>query len=309
MPTITPQTHPSLCFVLRTIDHNVGKTNRIGNTYVIPDEFDVDRMELELEKLQISALERIAIDETTAHWRFLYNPITGKTTEHSRFWYNPITDAHNPILEEIHYMLNLYFEDWPDWRTISDSETITLTLSMSLEEAKEIARKHEHTTLVYQMAYKVLKAYDEQQLAYYVEQMFRAQQRQEVARKVFEAYRKRVLNPRKATMQGTREHIVCIVNGAAGIYGPQRALEKFSLDDFCGTIDNQDWKIVCFEGPSHEDYWECWQNILTDARLILNPKTLRYSIDDPNIEFQLYGGESGDIFLVPSNVDFEEHPD
>lgn len=105
---------------------------------------------------------------------------------------------------------------------------------------------------------------------------------------------------REATRAGTQDDILVVVNDSHGIYAPQVFCEKFSFHDFEG-VDKEDWDIV-LEGPEHEHYWDAWDNIMSRARIVLNPATLRYEEGEGVDLVEYYIEQEGDIFLVPEGV-------
>jgi len=62
-------------------------------------------------------------------------------------------------------------------------------------------------------------------------------------------------------------YIECILDGNRGIYLPQDFTRKYDLDDCGPDIDPEDWAIV-ENGPDEEFYWEAWDNILENARIL-----------------------------------------
>lgn len=53
----------------------------------------------------------------------------------------------------------------------------------------------------------------------------------------------------------------CIIDGASGIYVPQRFAREFRN---WNGVDPEDWAIL-EEGPDHEHYWEVWDDVLNGA--------------------------------------------
>lgn len=287
MRVITKESHPLICNAFETISHDSGKhvgISAIPTKYEVPDEFDVDKMEKVLAKLTPDERETLAI---------------GEQVEMMGLWRT------KPELEEIHFMFSAYSTDWADWRNTSGLEQIQMAVGMTLEEAKKIASEGEHATITYDLAQKILVEAGEYQLAYYAGEMAKAQRKRDAAIASFDAWREKFNNPRVADARGSRDDILLVVDSHHGQYGPQYFCEKFSFEDFCGTIDKEDWTTV-LKGPEEEFYWEAWESIEQSAKLIINPHTMRYSIDGGNIEYFIHSSE-GDIYLVPEGVDVEDN--
>lgn len=86
--------------------------------------------------------------------------------------------------------------------------------------------------------------------------------------------------------------IECIINGAYGIHVPQVFAERF--ENWQG-IDPDDLEILR-AGPDHPDYWEAWDAVLATAS---------YK-DDAGHTWTLHLGESGDLFAIRDDHEFED---
>lgn len=61
---------------------------------------------------------------------------------------------------------------------------------------------------------------------------------------------------------------IFLVDGLHGQYVPQRLAQLHSLTTAWRNVNPIDWQVL-ESGPDHPDYWDCWERILTDARVIL----------------------------------------
>ena len=75
---------------------------------------------------------------------------------------------------------------------------------------------------------------------------------------------------------------VCLVDGLHGIHVPKQFVLNHNMTDW--GVDHEDMMII-LDGPSNEYYWETWDKILNDAKII---------IDDE--EWTL--AQDGDLFAV-----------
>jgi hypothetical protein len=88
------------------------------------------------------------------------------------------------------------------------------------------------------------------------------------------------------------ETIRCLIDGARGIYVPM---------SFATCYDHRVWHIseddyaILSTGPDQEYYWETWDDVLNYAHYEEGKHTWR-----------LYLGESGDLFCVRDDHEFEE---
>lgn len=180
-----------------------------------------------------------------------------------------------------------------------------MVAGMTLEEVKKIASEGEHATTTYDLVQRILVEAGEYQLAYYAGEMAKAQRKRDAAIASFDAWRKKFNNPRKATREGRSEDTLLVCDSHHGQYGPQVFCENFSFEDFVGTIDREDWQVV-LEGPKNEYYWEAWDNIESQATLILNPAAMHYSTDGENVAYNIHTFE-GMIYLVPEGINLKEH--
>lgn len=291
---INPDEHPRLFKAIENIlkvewkmRHDAGNASLYETRpqyYEVPSHFQVNKIEKALATLTEDELEAFATGEQA-----------DKMSLRDR----------NPYIEEGYYLLTDILNDFPNFNALHTSVTVQESVGMTDAEARRICTEGEHTPHVYERAARVLEVCDERQLAYYAREIAKSERMKLTAEERLQVWRERAKNPRKADSEGTADDIKLIVNGAAGIYGPQWCLEKFSFIDFIGTISKEDWNTV-ISGPDEEFYWEAWENIERDGILILNPITLCYSVNGGNIEYTLFSFE-GDIYLVPMNVDLEDY--
>lgn len=61
---------------------------------------------------------------------------------------------------------------------------------------------------------------------------------------------------------GSPECRHCIIDGAAGIYVPQRFAEEFAAHWYGFTREDLE---ILKAGPEHEHYWEAWETVLDSA--------------------------------------------
>ena len=69
----------------------------------------------------------------------------------------------------------------------------------------------------------------------------------------------------------------CIVDGCFGIYIPRTFARDFNLRDW--GISELD-EGVLLNGPKHELYWETWDRVLNDAKIIIDGETWKLAQDD-----------------------------
>lgn len=62
------------------------------------------------------------------------------------------------------------------------------------------------------------------------------------------------------------DRISCLIDGAAGIYVPQRFAETYDLQKW-GLDPLSDDVAILRAGPDHEYYWEAWENTLNNAAM------------------------------------------
>ena len=80
-------------------------------------------------------------------------------------------------------------------------------------------------------------------------------------------------------------HAVCC---HAGIYGPQEFIQRYSKSlkgDGYNSL-NEDIAIL-EEGPEHPEYWDAWDEITTNCRVV----------DENGKEYYIH--HDGDIWLIP----------
>ena len=85
------------------------------------------------------------------------------------------------------------------------------------------------------------------------------------------------------------DYIKCLIDGAAGIYVPQKFINSFENWD---NIDNDDRRSVA-NGPDNEYYWESWQNILDNAT----------HTDDNGNKWVLYQDDS--LFVIRADIEID----
>lgn len=87
------------------------------------------------------------------------------------------------------------------------------------------------------------------------------------------------------------ETITLIVDGANGIYVPQRFVRNFDTSQW--GVSNEDADILK-AGPDHEHYWDVWESVIRQARLT----------DGDGRSWSLY--QDGDLFAVREDHEFSE---
>lgn len=60
------------------------------------------------------------------------------------------------------------------------------------------------------------------------------------------------------------DNIHCIIDGALGIYVPQKFAQNFDMPAWGVSVENAEILRV---GPDHEFYWDTWDDVLRDASL------------------------------------------
>ena len=97
-------------------------------------------------------------------------------------------------------------------------------------------------------------------------------------------------------MNNTEEFLECecMLDSARGIYLPQGFAQCYNMQEW--GISDKDEEIL-LAGPDDEEYWDCWYNVMFNAR---------YHDKDADIMWHLYQGESGDLFAVQFNPDYED---
>ena len=90
------------------------------------------------------------------------------------------------------------------------------------------------------------------------------------------------------------ETIECIIDGHNGRYVPQCFVESFDLDAW--HIEGLEAVQYVLAGPDNEYYWEAWDFVLDAA----------YLIDEQGKKWTLYPGESGDLFMVRGDHEWQE---
>lgn len=98
-----------------------------------------------------------------------------------------------------------------------------------------------------------------------------------------------------AKAEPTDEVVDLLVSDVHGIHMPEILTERTSFEDWHG-IDRDDWDVIANGAPMEEEfYWDSYNRILDSAI---------YVGDVPEwVGCRLY--QSGDLFLVPPNFDYE----
>jgi hypothetical protein len=60
----------------------------------------------------------------------------------------------------------------------------------------------------------------------------------------------------------THEERRCLINGAAGIYVPQRFVESFDTTQWGISADDIAYLL---EGPDNEHHWDVWDRVISSA--------------------------------------------
>ncbi len=64
-----------------------------------------------------------------------------------------------------------------------------------------------------------------------------------------------------------RAALSCIVDGSCGIYVPKAFCDGMTAEDAKNAGVSWEDVQICQSGPDHEDYWEAWEDILTNAEI------------------------------------------
>lgn len=95
------------------------------------------------------------------------------------------------------------------------------------------------------------------------------------------------------------EHADLLVNGAAGVYVPQRFAEwlepQEDNSDYYSGISKEDLAVLR-AGPSYEHYWEAWADVLDNAKLKPYEDETEYFLHQ----------ENSDLWLVPEKAPKDE---
>lgn len=75
---------------------------------------------------------------------------------------------------------------------------------------------------------------------------------------------------------------VCLIDGCHGIYVPREFVLGHNMSDW--GVSNENMMII-LAGPDGEYYWEAWDEILNDAKIIIDGEEWRLAQD-------------GDLFAV-----------
>ena len=62
----------------------------------------------------------------------------------------------------------------------------------------------------------------------------------------------------------------CLLDGARGIYIPQAFAQNFNMRAW--GVSEKDEQIL-LAGPEHEYYWETWDEVLNDAKILIDDET------------------------------------
>ena len=103
-----------------------------------------------------------------------------------------------------------------------------------------------------------------------------------------------MMSATNATTQDDRT-VVCLLDGARGIYVPQAFAELFDRNDW-GLSDKQydeSWNTL-LSGPDAELYWESWEEIHDAARYTKNGHTWHLSQDGDLFAFRDDHDHDGD---------------
>jgi hypothetical protein len=87
------------------------------------------------------------------------------------------------------------------------------------------------------------------------------------------------------------------LSDARGVYIPRDFAKCFidrdTRDRHVKHVDAEYWATLEY-GPEHEYYWETWDSVLNNARVV----------DENGVEFSLY--QDGDLWLVPVGMEWDE---
>ena len=92
-------------------------------------------------------------------------------------------------------------------------------------------------------------------------------------------------------MGATNDTKVLLVDSAAGIYVPQRFVSNYEADKW--SIEEDDAAIL-EAGPDYEEYWDVWDDVLSNAR----------HTDDDGHEWTLHQDE--DLWAIREDHEWEE---
>ena len=87
-----------------------------------------------------------------------------------------------------------------------------------------------------------------------------------------------------------------LFDSASGIYIPLRFAEEMDRHYVQWDATDEDWTAL-LAGPDHESYWDVWQDVLDNARLVMRDKKLVRLFQD------------GDVFYVDENAEYDEDSD
>ena len=93
-------------------------------------------------------------------------------------------------------------------------------------------------------------------------------------------------------MHDLPETAILYASDRYGIYIPQYFAESIKPECLSG-VSGEDLQIL-LDGPDHEHYWESWDVVCNNATLT----------DSNGVTFYLW--QDGDLWLVPSNFEFED---
>ena len=85
-----------------------------------------------------------------------------------------------------------------------------------------------------------------------------------------------------------------ILDGHHGVYLPQVFVNSFHPQAW--SIEASDFLALTERGPEDEYYWDTWEDVLNTARFV----------DENGDTWTLYQGESGDLFAVHENHEWED---
>ena len=275
MITVTKQLYPLLYECLAAIDGDNGRP--IRETYNVPNRFEeiVSKAELVLNMLTPQEREALAFgsEEDCKAVR-----------------------TRGPMYEELDKLFTSFFLEWAD----TDSDVPhNAPNGMTKEEAYKVITDGEpHASVTYYLAAQVLGTQREYALADIAESIARMQNKAKALTEKIDKLREEAKQVKMVNAQGTSDDILLIVDGAYGIYAPQTFCERMNFKDFCG-VDQECWDIL-LEGPKHDLYWEAWDELMSNASIVLDPATYNQK---PGRYIRYYVWQDGDIWLVPEGVD------
>lgn len=88
--------------------------------------------------------------------------------------------------------------------------------------------------------------------------------------------------------------LILFCSDSSGIYIPRRFAREINRDcPECVTGVSPEEFAILEAGPENEQYWDCWNDVLNNAK-----------VNDGNTTYSLY--QDGDLWLVPEGMEWNE---